>query len=138
MIINEEGPQIVEVGCRGGGFYVFTRVVEAASGYDIVGNWTRFCAGDKIEPVKKIRRGVTLRFYAAKPGRLVSVSGLEAAQAMADVQTDIFLKPGDIVPELKTDGSRTGWMITRGKTRDEAVTLADKVSRTVQFTTERV
>ncbi|MBF0522450.1 MAG: ATP-grasp domain-containing protein [Candidatus Omnitrophica bacterium] len=138
VIINDKGPHIVEVGCRGGGFYVFTRVVEAVSGYDIVGNWTRLCAGDVTELVERKRRGVVLRFYAAKPGKLVSVKGLDKAKAIKGVQTDLFVRPGDTVPELKTDGSRTGWMITRGKDRKEAVALADLVSETVQFETESV
>lgn len=135
IIITSDGPKIVEIGCRGGGFYVFTRVVEAVSGYDIVGNWTRLCAGDPVEEVKSLKRGVVLGFYAAPPGRLVDVRGLEEAKMMEGVETDLFLKPGDVVPELKTDGSRTGWMIVRAPNRAEAVKKAEMVNRTVQFET---
>ncbi len=137
VILTREGPKIVEISCRGGGFYVFSRVVQAASGYDIVGNWTRLCAGDPVEPVCSERRGVALRFYAPEPGRLVRVEGLEKAQAMEGVMTGLFLKPGEIIPELKTDGSRTGWMITRGTDRAQAVGRADEVSRIVGFFVEK-
>jgi biotin carboxylase len=136
VILTPDGPQLIEIGCRGGGFYVFTRVVEAASGYDIVGNWTRICAGDPPENVRVVKKGVVLRFYAAVPGKLVGVEGLEKAQSYEGVETGLFLKPGDAVPELKTDGSRTGWMIVRGKDRSHAVTQADRVSATVKFNTE--
>lgn len=135
VILTSKGPKIVEIGCRGGGFYVFTRVVEAVSGYDIVGNWTRLCAGDPVEDVRSIKRGVVLGFYAAAPGRLVSVTGLEEARAVEGVETDLFLKPGDIVPELKTDGSRTGWIIIRACNREEAVKRAEQINRMVRFET---
>ena len=136
IIVTPDGPKIVEIGCRGGGFYVFTRVVEAASGYDIIGNWTRMCVGDIIDEPKPLRRGVVLRFYAAVPGKLVSVKGVEEAKKMEGVETDLFLKPGDIIPELKTDGSRTGWMLVRGNDRAHAIARADIVSETVKFETE--
>jgi biotin carboxylase len=136
VIMTKYGPKLVEIGCRGGGFYVFTRVVEAASGYDIVGNWTRLCAGDPVVEPKPIKRGVVLRFYAAAPGKLISVRGIEEAKAMKGVDTDLFLKPGDIVSDLKTDGSRTGWMIVRSANRDQAVAKADLVSKMVEFHTE--
>ncbi len=136
VILTAKGPKLVEIGCRGGGFYVFTRVVEAASGYDIVGNWTRFCADDPIEEPKPLKRGVVLRFYAAPPGKLVEVKGLEEAQAMEGVDTDLFFNPGDIIPELKTDGSRTGWMIVSGHDRAQAVARADAVSETVKLKTD--
>ncbi len=136
VILTSNGPKLVEIGCRGGGFYVFSRVVEAASGYDIVGNWTRFCASDPIEEVKSLKRGVVLRFYAASPGKLVEVKGLEEAQAMEGVDTDLYFKPGDIIPELQTDGSRTGWMIVCGCDRAQAVARADAVSETVKLKTE--
>jgi biotin carboxylase len=136
VILTLDDPQLVEIGCRGGGFYVFTRVVEATSGYDIVGNWTRMCAGDPAEDVRIVKKGVVLRFYTATPGKLVSVEGLENAQLCEGVETDLFLKQGDAIPELKTDGSRTGWMIVRGKDRAHAVAQADRVSAMVKFNTE--
>lgn len=136
IILTPEGPKIVEIACRGGGFYVFTRVVEAASGYDIMGNWTRLCAGDPVKNVTVANKGVVLRFYAATAGRLVGVTGLDDAKAIEGVETELFLKPGDIVPELKTDGSRTGWMVVCGKDRDEAIAKADQASDLVKFEVE--
>ncbi len=139
IILSKEGPKIIEIGCRGGGFYVFTRVVEAVSGYDIVANWTRMCMGDALDPLRTERNGVVLRFYTAPPGkRLIKVEGLEKAKSMEGVETDLFLSPGDIIPKLKTDGSRTGWMIVSGKDRNEAVKKADQVSALVKFHVEEI
>jgi len=136
MILTSDGPKIVEISCRGGGFYVFTHIVEAASGYDIVANWTRMCAGDPVDEINNMKRGVVLGFYAARPGRLVSVTGLEEARLLEGVDTGLFIKPSEIVPELKTDGSRTGWIIARGRDRDQALMRADKARSIVTFHTE--
>lgn len=138
VIVSEEGPKIVEVSCRGGGFYVFTKVVEIASGYDIVGNWTRLCVGDSIEPVMIAQRGVVLRFFTAKPGKLVGVEGFDDAMSSSGVIGGLFINPGETVPELKTDGSRVGWIIARGKSRKEAVDLAHRVFAKVKFHVEEV
>jgi biotin carboxylase len=136
VILTSQGPKIVEMACRGGGFYVFTRVVEMVSGYDIVGNWSKLCAGDSPEEVKVLKRGVVLRFYSAPIGRLVGVAGFEQARAIPGVETDLFIKPGEMIPELKTDGSRTGWMIVSGKDRHDAVRKADQVCNLVKFQVE--
>jgi len=135
VILSPSGPKIVEIGCRGGGFFVFTRVVEAASGYDIVSNWTRMCAGESVDEIKILKRGVVLGFYAGTPGKLVNVTGFDAAQAMDGVETGLFIRPGEIIPELKTDGSRTGWMIVRAENRDLAVRRANLINEMVKFET---
>ena len=54
---------------------------------------------------------------------------------MEGVETGLFIKPGEVVPELKTDGSRTGWMVVCGRDRAQAVERADIVRETVQFET---
>ena len=135
VILSPSGPKIVEIGCRGGGFFVFTKVMEAVSGYDIVNNWTRMCAGDPVDEIKILKRGVVLGFYAGTPGRLVNITGFEEVQAMEGVETGLFIRPGEIIPELKTDGSRTGWMIVHAKNRDLAVERANLINKLVKFET---
>ncbi len=138
VILTSDGPFFLEMGCRGGGFYVFTRTVEAASGYDIVGNWLRLAAGDLIEPVTARDRGVVLRFMVGTPGILKAVHGVESAAAMDGVDLGCFHAVGDVVPEFTNDGSRTGWMIVRGQDLKQAKEKADKVSAMVRFETEPI
>jgi len=67
------------VACRGGGFYVFTDVVEAVSGIDIVSLWIKTCLGEspRIDSDRILQRGVVLRFFAPSPGRLICIKGEE-------------------------------------------------------------
>ncbi|MGK5093309.1 ATP-grasp domain-containing protein [Deltaproteobacteria bacterium TL4] len=138
VIMTQDGPKIVETACRGGGFYLFTRVVPSASGYDLMANWTRLCLGDPVEPVTCYERGVVLRFFVASPGRLKKVSGMDEALKLPDVEGGLFIKPGEIVPELQTDGSRTGWLISHGADRQVSVNLADQVFQMVHFEVEPI
>jgi biotin carboxylase len=136
VILTESGPKIVEMGCRGGGFYVFTKVVQAVSGYDIVANWTRLCTGGPIENVRAARAGVVLRFMISNvSGELIRIKGIEDAQAIEGVEVGMFYSPGDIIPKFHDDGSRAGWMIVRGKDRNDALHRADMVSSMIFFET---
>jgi biotin carboxylase len=136
VILTKDGPKIVEISCRGGGFYVFSKVVQSVSGYDIVKNWTNLCVGEKVELPSVQEQGTVLRFFAAEAGKLQKVEGFRDAMSLQGVEGGLFIQPGEVIPELKTDGSRTGWMITRGRDRDSAVQLADQVSKKVVFFTE--
>ena len=136
VIIGSHGPKIIEIGCRGGGFYVFTRAVEAASGYPIVENWTRMCTGDAADEVETQRRGVVLRFLAAQPGTLVDCKGIEEANDIDGVDCGLFVNKGDIIPRLVNDGSRTGWMLAVASDRAKALAKADRVSSLIRFNVE--
>ena len=139
VIITLEGiPKIVEIGCRGGGFYVFTRVVQAVSDYDIVGNWTRLCLGDYLDPIVSKSRGVVLRFFVAPPGKLIKITGFEEAMKLPGISGGLFVKSGEFVPELKTDGSRTGWIIVTGVDRETCISVADQAFGLVHFEVEEV
>jgi len=135
IILTKEGPKFLEIGCRGGGFFIFTQIVQAVSGYDIVGNWTKFCMGDPIDvPCNIQEKGAVLRYFVATPGKLLRVEGLEKALMDKDVICGgLFIKPGELVPKLRDDGSRTGWIITRGENNKEALKSADIVNKIVKF-----
>jgi len=135
VVLTEAGPKLIEIGCRGGGFYVFSRIVKAASGYDIVANWTKLCAGDPVEDIIPKKNGVVLRFIIARPGRLKRISGMDEVRKMDGVEVGSFFRQGDHVPEFSNDASRSGWMITTGRDREEAIEKADLVSRKIKFYT---
>jgi len=138
VIMTSEGPKLVEMACRGCGFFVFTRIIKRVCGYDPAANWTRFCAGDSIElPGAYVERcGIDLKFLVADPGKLVAIEGLAAAKAISGVEFGLFYEPGDVIPVHIDDGSRTGWLIAEGEDRIDAMKKAEKVSEVIQFMTE--
>ncbi len=135
VVLNPGGIKILEVNCYGGGLFIFSHIIKAVSGYDIVANWTRFCAGDAIEPIHIKRNGAVLKFYKSAPGRLVKVQGLEDAMKIEGIKTGLFYQEGEIVPPLKFDGDQAGWIIAAAPNREQALERVDRAYKTVQLTT---
>lgn len=138
VIVSKNGPVIIEVACRGGGFYVFTDVIEAVSGVDIVSVWIKTCLGKSPRFNRVLQRGVVLRFFAPSPGRLIGIKVEEKVNKIDGVTYGFFVKPGEIVPELASDGSRTGFIIARGDDSSDAIKKADFISNNIQFDIERL
>jgi biotin carboxylase len=136
IMLAPDGPSVVEAGVRGGGFFIFSTIVGAVSGYDIVENWTRLCAGDPVEPVpeRPARLGAVLRYLHAGAGVVESVHGLEEARAVPGLLScGAFVGPGDRVGPIEKDGDRSGWLIASGRDLDEALLRADEAGSRIGF-----
>ena len=137
VIITTDGPKIVEIGCRGGGFYVFSKVVRLVTGYDIALNWTRISAGDPVEPPGQIQRNpVLLYFFSAPPGILQSVSQVDRLKSNPRIEFGFFFQQGERVPELATDGSRAGWAIATADSVEALREMYNEILLKVEFRTE--
>jgi biotin carboxylase len=136
VMLTGRGPSVVEVGVRGGGFFIFSKIVRETSGYDIVGNWARFCAGDPVEAVPEnlARRGVVLRYLHAGIGVIRSISGIEPARSMPGILScGAFVETGDRSGPILRDGDRSGWVIAAGEGLEEAEERAECAARVIRF-----
>lgn len=136
VIVTEDGPKIVEVAARGGGFGVFSKIILFASGVDAVKENIKMSLGILPDIRSKYERGVVLRFFAPPVGRLKEVMGLEEAKSLENVEVGLYKEIGDIISPLATDGDRTGYIISWGNTREEAIQKADIVESKVKFVIE--
>jgi hypothetical protein len=83
---------------------------------------------------KKYDKAAVLRFFTPGAGEILAIEGIEKAQALPGVRTvSIDLQPGDTIAPIISDGTRPGYVITYGETRDEAVSRADAVEQTIKF-----
>ena len=95
----------------------------------------KFAAKLEFEDAAKLRDDIN-RLKAREVGIPKKIIGLDKVKKFKDVDIGFFYELGEVIPEFKNDGTRTGWMITYGKDREEAMNKADLVSNTVQFITE--
>jgi len=134
LLMTRTGPVLVEVAARGGGYGVFSDIVELVSGVDIVKESITIALGMEPTIYPKYQKAATLRFFTPGQGKIVAIDGIEQARALPGVRTlSIELKPGDEVGAIVSDGTRPGYVITYADTRQEAMQRADAVEQTIQF-----
>ena len=74
----------------------------------------------------RFERGAAVRAVFPKPGRIVSISGLEDAKSAKGVaEVFVWRKVGDMVGPYLNSADRPAFVIAGGETTDEAVTLAE-------------
>ena len=136
VIVTKDGPKLVEVAARGGGFDIFSKIIPLASGVDAITESIKISIGIAPDITPKYRKGVVLRFFAPPPGILKRIDGLDEVRSIKNAEVGFFKNIGDIVPVLATDGDRTGYIIAWGDTREIAVQTADLIEEKVEFETE--
>jgi biotin carboxylase len=140
MVLTASGAAIVEAAPRLSGGWLSSDQVPLATGVDIVGAAIRLAlgepvGGDDLEPTRN--RGVAIRYFFPRPGRIVSIEGAEKFRREPRVhRLAFFLRPGEVVGEVTDHAKRAGYVITTGEGRDEAVDLAEAVCRAVKIATE--
>jgi len=139
MVWTERGPYVIEIAARLSGGWMSTDQIPLGTGVDLIGGSIRLALGEKV-PEEDIRprwhRGVAIRYFFPRPGR---VRAIEGAEAFANVpwvhRLGFFVEPGEVVQPITDHTKRAGFVITTGATRDEAVDRARSVVETVRIHT---
>jgi len=124
---------LVEVAGRGGGFMVFNGLVPAVSGVNIAKITAMQAIGDYVVLDKILSNSVVLRFFPSIPGKLVSISGFEAANAIPGVQCESFVTPGDVFHQASADGDRLGYILAVASSTIKAQQLANEAQQLIKF-----
>jgi len=136
VIVNDDGPQVLEVAGRAGGGLIPSDILPHLCGFDVMEKYIKLALGENLEiPDYCLKNSVTLRFFKAPSiGVLDSISGIEEAKKIKNVlKIGFMVKKGDTLKPLKEDNDRIGFAIVKGKTRFEASKIADKVEKIVKF-----
>lgn len=121
VMLTPEGPRMVEVGARGPGFKVFTKMIPWSSGIDVVSAYIKLALGEEVSLGRSIKRGAVLSFPSAQPGRVVSVSGVDEARKVPGIhEVEIYVRPGGEVLPLTSGSARVGHIIALTETRADA------------------
>ncbi len=128
---------LMEIGARMGGDFISTELTHLSSGIDMVAATIQVVLGEKpdLEPKEK-NQGACIRYFTPKPGKLLSFYGTEIFSDSHVYQEDIYCKPGDMIPEVKSSLDRSGHVIVTAPTAKEAIDFADRVISEVKFITK--
>jgi biotin carboxylase len=135
VIVNKKGtPFLIETGARGGGGHIFHTIIEAVSGINaplLQANWL---TGQNPEIGYIQKNGCCYRFFNPERGILKSVNNLERATKIRGViDLGIVKKVGEEVGNLENSLQRTGFVVTKGIDRQDAIDVADEVEGTLTF-----
>ena len=130
---------LMEIGARLGGDFISTELTHLSTGIDMVAAAIDVALG--MEPdlsIKEEPKGACIRYFCPKAGKLVSVTNTEVLNDPRVYKKEIYVRKGDIIPEITSSLSRSGHVIVIEKTPQEAVKLAEKLINEVKFDTVEV
>jgi biotin carboxylase len=133
ILKNDGSVGLVEVAGRGGGFMVFNGLVPAVSGVNIAKITALQAIGDSVILESILTNSAVLRFFPSIPGRLVSISGFETANALPGVQCEPFVTPGAVFDNAAADGDRLGYILAVASSAFEAQKLANEAEQLIKF-----
>lgn len=130
---------LMEIGARLGGDFISTELTHLSTGIDMVAAAIDVALG--MEPdlsIKEEPKGACIRYFCPKAGKLVSVTNTEVLNDPRVYKKEIYVRKGDIIPEITSSLSRSGHVIVIENTPQEAVKLAEKLINEVKFDTVEV
>lgn len=139
MIWTEKGPMILEMTGRLSGGFHSQYTTPLSTGQDPIRAVIEMSVGQDFNPDHiKPKNNMTALCSGIfpEPGRIVSIKGLEEAEALPGVKKIIInRKIGDILGPYIDNGERCCWVITVGENLSSARTVFDKAKSLLQITT---
>lgn len=127
---------LMEVGARLGGDFISTELTHLSTGVDMVAAAIDVALG--VEPdlsVKEEPKGVCIRYFCPKPGKLVRIFNTEVLNNPHVYLWEIYPKEGDVIPAVTSSLCRSGHVIVTEKTPQKAIELAERLIESVKFET---
>jgi biotin carboxylase len=138
VIVTADGPVVVEIAARGGGYRIFSDILVRISGVDPVEGVIDLAMGRVPDATPTCARAAVLRFFnPARTGMLRAIDGLDQARRIPDV-LDVVVEAqvGKPLGSITRDGERPGYIITIADSRERALAAADRAEDTVTFTVD--
>lgn len=127
---------LMEIGARLGGDFISTELTHLSTGIDMVAAAINVALG--VEPdlnPKEEPKGVCIRYFCPKPGKLVSISNVDVLKNEHVYESDIYVKPGDEIPKVTSSLCRSGHIIVTEETPQKAIELAEQLILEVNMKT---
>jgi biotin carboxylase len=121
-------PYIMEIGARLGGDFISTELTHLSTGIDMVAAAIDVALGNEptLKPTEE-GYGVCIRYFTPEPGEVEYVNEGELKKRNNVYNAEIYVKPGDMVDEVKSSLDRSGHVIVTADNVKTAVEEADKI-----------
>lgn len=132
--VENDKAYIMEIGARLGGDFISTELTHLSTGVDMVAAAVNIALGiaPDMKPKKK-KQGACIRYFCPRPGRLVSIEGLEHLNDEHVYMSEIYCEKGDKILEVKSSLDRSGHMIVTAQNSREAIGIAEDLIGKIKF-----
>jgi biotin carboxylase len=129
IVVHKGEPHVIELAARLSGGFFCTREIPLNTGVDFIGAAIKVALGEPISPCELEPRHFTpviQRYAFPKPGKVVSVSGVDEARKIAGVEEVVVTaKEGDIIPPAGDKRPSAAMVLATGATREAALEAAN-------------
>ncbi len=128
---------LMEIGARMGGDFISTELTHLSTGIDMVAATISVVLGmePNLQPTEE-KHGVCIRYFTPKPGHLLYINNTELLNDAHVYDAEIYCKPGDVIPEVKSSLDRSGHVIVTDETVQGAINRAERMVGKVVFGVE--
>ena len=125
--ITPEGPKIVEIAARLSGGWMSAYTYPLSTGVNLYKAAIQIALGETPTDLQPKTSLVSAeRSLLPPPGKILSIQGVEEARKIKGVKEIILMKEaGDMAEEPRSNLGKVGYVITVGKTREEAIRIND-------------
>ena len=139
VIHPERGPMVIEIAARLSSGHFADGLVPIASGVNLIDAVVDIAVGCDPDPsvfVPDRNKAASTRFFFPKPGRLETITGIDAAARNPWFKLlESPYVPGDVIESPVHHGRRAGVFLVEGDTREQARERAGEIYDTVKFVT---
>ena len=123
-IVNDDGVYFIECANRGGGCLISSRIVPAASGFDVSGGLIRLALGESVTIEKQEKAAVVLSFFGFPPGKMKKYEVKDNPDVLA---FKMFVEEGAEIEPITNAANRHGFIIAKGDDKKKALQLVETV-----------
>lgn len=137
--ITPQGPKIIEVASRMGGDDVYLNV-KTVWGFDMVKIGLQISCGLKVEQKKREAKEIVVcRYFIPEySGIITNISGIKECREMKNVLDLVISKDvGDAVLVPPEGYENMGWIVTKGRSYQEAETVMDRAIKKLDINVTR-
>ena len=139
MVLSKDGPKVIEVASRLSGGWFSTDQIPLSTGVDLIKAAINQSLGIYINPknlIPKYHKGVAIRYFFPEPGIISRINNIDLFNEKEWVyRIGFFLKSGDTISSVTNHTKRSGFVITTGKNKAEAIKNAKNVVDGVEILT---
>ncbi len=134
LLITDDEIYLLNQYARPGEGPVFSIVVDQLCGISYVSTVCALMTGQPVSLNGKANGGCCYAYINPPQGQIKAISGMEEAKQIQGVlELELTLQPGDASGAIGRDDPHPGYVVTKGKTRDEARSNAEKVLQQIRI-----